>query len=82
MEVSGPVGLDELGGALLVTDLTGSGAVPPGASRYTVLVGPEGGLSEDEMPLDAARIRLSNHVLRTETAAIVCASAVLKELDR
>ena len=82
MEVSGPVGLDELSGALMVTDLTGSGAVPPGASRYTVLVGPEGGLSEDEMPLDAVRIRLSNHVLRTETAAIVGASAVLKELDR
>ena len=82
MEVSGPVALDELTGMLVVTDLTGSGAIPPGASRYTVLVGPEGGFNEDEMPLDAVRIRLANRVLRTETAAIVGASAVLKELDR
>ena len=69
-------------GLLVVTDLTGSGTVPPGASRYTVLVGPEGGFNEDEMPLDAVRIRLANRVLRTETAAIVGTSAVLKELQR
>jgi len=50
--------------------------------RYTVVVGPEGGFDEAEVPLDAVRIRLANRVLRTETAAIVGASAVLKELDR
>jgi len=82
MEVSGPMALDELTGMLVVTDLTGSGAIPPGELRYTVVVGPEGGFDEAEVPLDAVRIRLANRVLRTETAAIVGASAVLKELDR
>ena len=71
-----------LTGMLVVTNLTESGVIPPGASLYTVLVGPEGGFKNDEMPLDAVRIRPANRVLRTETAAMVGESAVLKELDR
>ena len=82
MEVSGPSSLDELDGVLVVADLTGSDAVPLGASRYTVLVGPEGGFDESEIPDHSARVKLSDRVLRTETAAIVSAAVMLKGLDR
>ena len=82
MDVSGPVSLDQLTGVLVVADLTGSDAVPLGASRYTVLVGPEGGFHESEIPEHAARLQLSDRVLRTETAAIVSAALMLKGLDR
>lgn len=55
-----------LPGAALA-DLSGEPVAP---SVATVLVGPEGGWSETERELRVPRVRLSPHVLRTETAAI------------
>ncbi len=77
MSISGPLGLDELDEPLLVGDLDGRDAVPAGLSRYTLVIGPEGGLHDQEVPHHAARIALSERVLRTETAAIVGAAALL-----
>ena len=63
----GPVALAEPGGA------------PPSLSWPTVLIGPEGGWSEDELALGMPTIALGPGVLRTETAA-VAAGAVLAAL--
>jgi 16S rRNA (uracil1498-N3)-methyltransferase len=46
------------------------GAAPLAASITTIVVGPEGGWSEDELELDATHVGLGGHVLRTETAAV------------
>jgi 16S rRNA (uracil1498-N3)-methyltransferase len=42
----------------------------PSLDRPTVLVGPEGGWSPDEAAAGLPRVRLAEHVLRAETAAI------------
>jgi 16S rRNA (uracil1498-N3)-methyltransferase len=53
--------------------------------RLAVLIGPEGGLSEEE--IDAARaagvraVSLGARILRMETAAVVAAALVLDELE-
>jgi 16S rRNA (uracil1498-N3)-methyltransferase len=53
--------------------------------RLAVLIGPEGGLSEEE--IDAARaagvqaVSLGKRILRMETAAVVAAALVLNELE-
>lgn len=82
LEISGPTTLDELEPPVLVADLTGSGALPPPVSRCTVLVGPEGGFEAGELTPEMIKFRLSDRVLRTETAALVGAFTVLKELAR
>jgi 16S rRNA (uracil1498-N3)-methyltransferase len=43
------------------------------AECSTVVIGPEGGLTDDELARWHHRVRLSSHVLRVETAAIVAA---------
>jgi 16S rRNA (uracil1498-N3)-methyltransferase len=58
-----------LAGAHLA-DLTGEDLVP---GITTVLVGPEGGWSDDERAA-CPQVRLSGHVLRAETAALVAAA--------
>jgi 16S rRNA (uracil1498-N3)-methyltransferase len=52
---------------------------PPALTRPTLLVGPEGGWSDDELALAVPRVRLASHVLRAETAAVT-AGAVLAAL--
>ena len=54
----------------------------PGGDRstpetQTIVVGPEGGFAEEEVPKDAARWDLGPTVLRVETAAIVAVSKLL-----
>ena len=39
-----------------------------------ILIGPEGGFEEDEIPSNVPRIRLPGNVLRAETAAVVAAA--------
>lgn len=75
--------LDPHGGAL--KHLTAPNATQP----YTLLIGPEGGLSDDEVELAARsglhRLRLGPRILRTETAAVVALSALqlsFGDLDR
>lgn len=48
-----------------------------GGTASTVLIGPEGGFSAEELAVPLPRRRLVDTVLRVETAAIVAASGVL-----
>ena len=50
----------------------GGGA--PGLSRPTVVVGPEGGWTEEELEAAPATVALGPSILRTETAAVVAAT--------
>jgi 16S rRNA (uracil1498-N3)-methyltransferase len=50
------------------------GGAPPGLDRPTLLVGPEGGWTEDEVGAGLPTVGLVDHVLRAETAAIVAGS--------
>ena len=70
------------GGALLLTAdaEVPLGDVPLAQPEVTVLIGPEGGFSEDEMRAARASgltaVRLGPRTLRTETAALVALSVL------
>ena len=51
--------------------------VGPGLERPAVLVGPEGGWSESELPSEMVRVGLGPGVLRTETAAVAAAALLV-----
>ena len=44
---------------------------PPSLDRPTILIGPEGGWTDDELACGAPPISLGPSILRTETAAVV-----------
>ncbi len=75
------VRLPRVEGPRAVTDVLGEGVAvaDPGAtaapslSAPTVLVGPEGGWSEDERARAVTRVALADTVLRSETAAVAAA---------
>ena len=46
---------------------------PPRGTTTTVLVGPEGGWSDEERAAVGRQVGLGDHVLRVETAAIAAA---------
>lgn len=71
-----PGRMEDLERPLVVCDPDG-GSFPAGLDRVTVLVGPEGGLSDVEIPGDATRVRLGPRILRVETAAVVSAGCFL-----
>lgn len=50
--------------------LAEAGGAPPSLGRPAVLVGPEGGWSDEERSLAPALVGLGPHVLRAETAAV------------
>ncbi len=52
-------------------------ATSPDTGPHLVLVGPEGGFSDDELAVDVPRVRLLPTVLRVETAAVVAACGIL-----
>jgi 16S rRNA U1498 N3-methylase RsmE len=52
----------------------GGGQVPAGVD--TIIVGPEGGFSPDELAVDVPRVGLADTILRVETAALVAAVAL------
>jgi 16S rRNA (uracil1498-N3)-methyltransferase len=58
----------------------------PGSGRIVLVVGPEGGLSEEEVAAlvgaGARCVRLGAEVLRTSTAGVVAAAAVLARTPR
>jgi 16S rRNA (uracil1498-N3)-methyltransferase len=55
------------GAGAALADMDGE---PPSLAHPTVLVGPEGGWSDDERARAGTRVRLAPHVLRAETAAV------------
>jgi 16S rRNA (uracil1498-N3)-methyltransferase len=63
-------------GGVAVAD---AGGVSPSLEWPTVVVGPEGGFEDGEIPPELPRVRLGPHVLRTETAAVT-AGALLAAL--
>ncbi len=72
METSSEVmSIEELPGTLLVCH-PGGGSQP--VARDVVVIGPEGGFAEDEIPDDVPLWDLGPTVLRVETAAVVAAS--------
>ncbi|HEV8241094.1 MAG TPA: RsmE family RNA methyltransferase [Thermoanaerobaculia bacterium] len=86
-ELSGPHALGELprlptAGAWYLLDPMASETLPAGGDEAAaVLVGPEGGWSDQEVTMLAAagasRVRLGERVLRVETAAIAAAALLL-----
>lgn len=69
-------------GAMLVADADGvTPAGAPRAGHLVVLVGPEGGFTREELETlkgaGGSTVRLGPHVLRTETAAVAAAIALL-----
>ncbi|NUS40942.1 MAG: RNA methyltransferase, partial [Terrabacter sp.] len=58
----------------------------PEAGRVVIVVGPEGGISPDELEqlgdAGAHAVRLGAEVLRTSTAGVVAAAAVLARTSR
>jgi len=67
----GLVNLSDLDPPYAVCDIGGSRVLP---SARTVVIGPEGGWSADEIPEEAVRYDLGETVLRVETAALVAAA--------
>ncbi|MFP5255667.1 MAG: 16S rRNA (uracil(1498)-N(3))-methyltransferase [Acidimicrobiia bacterium] len=61
------------GGAALADRAGG----PVSLAHPTVAVGPEGGWSEAEAALAAPRVRLTDHVLRAETAAVTAGALLV-----
>ena len=62
--------LSELGANAVHAALADPGGSPPSLLRPTILVGPEGGFDAAELASCLARVRLGDHVLRAETAAV------------
>lgn len=63
-----------------------AGVAVPAAGRIVLVVGPEGGLSDDEVAAftaaGARSVRLGAEVLRTSTAGVAAASVVLARTQR
>jgi 16S rRNA (uracil1498-N3)-methyltransferase len=74
-----PVSSFESVAALPGAALADLGGAPPTLDRPVVLVGPEGGWTPGERASGLPTVRLGDHVLRAETAAIT-ASAILTAL--
>ena len=82
--VAGPIPLADLGSGAVVTH-PGGGDVDPDwweGGSVTVVVGPEGGLSPEEVARFPRRMGLGDLVLRTETAAVVAAALILDAVRR
>jgi 16S rRNA (uracil1498-N3)-methyltransferase len=68
-EVLGPIPVAEWG-PKEGTALAVPGGGPVGSEIHRVLIGPEGGFSEDELASCSTHVGLAGGVLRTETAAV------------
>jgi 16S rRNA (uracil1498-N3)-methyltransferase len=73
-ELAGPVAALSVLPAAAVAE---PGGHPLGPADTTVAIGPEGGWSEDELAVAAARVGLGPNVLRVETAAVVAAALLV-----
>ena len=80
METGEVMTLDELGkfGMVVVANRSGPGAGELECDSDIVLcIGPEGGFSPDEVPDDLLTLKLSERVLRIETAAVAGAALLI-----
>lgn len=68
------VALDALDGPVVVCHPGGASEPIP---AKTLVIGPEGGFAEDELPSDLALWDLGPTILRVETAALVAASRIM-----
>lgn len=76
METSGElVGLTGLEGRIVVCHPAGVGSFPPDVD--VVVIGPEGGFSDDEIAPGATLWDLGSNTLRVETAALVAAARIV-----
>jgi 16S rRNA (uracil1498-N3)-methyltransferase len=69
-EVDGPVPFADLVTSLAEVALAVPGGAPPSLSAPTVLVGPEGGWTDEELLAVPHHVGLGPHVLRAGTAAV------------
>lgn len=77
-EVGEVVDLAELvAGAPVSLVAADRGGGPIGPAHRSVLVGPEGGWADGELPASVDRVSLGPHVLRAETAAIVAGALLV-----
>lgn len=71
---------------LVLADATGDPYEPSGATEIRLLIGPEGGWSQDELQAahaaDAQIASFGHHAMRIETAATVATSVILDKEDR
>lgn len=75
METPGePMELSALEGPLVICHPGGNRDTP---DARTIVIGPEGGLAEDEIPADVPTWDLGPTILRVETAAVVAAARIL-----
>lgn len=68
------VGWSDLAGPVVICHPGGQTGAP---KARTVVIGPEGGFADEEMPSDLARWDLGPTVLRVESAAIVAAARLM-----
>ncbi len=59
-----------------------AGVTPPERGEVVLVVGPEGGLTDDELAVFGAGYRLGPTVLRTSTAGVVALAVLLARLER
>jgi 16S rRNA (uracil1498-N3)-methyltransferase len=77
-------------GAPLATSAAASTAAPnasvattsSAAAPLLVIIGPEGGFDDDEIPASVARVSLGGTILRAETATLVAATLLANMRDR
>lgn len=79
MDLSGPKALSELGGTVVVADPDAEVSMGEGVVPDVLAIGPEGGWNPEELPDSAVKVRLSDRILRTETAAIIGAARLLAD---
>jgi RsmE family RNA methyltransferase len=83
LEVEGPVAIRDLPDVptLLVAERE-TNPPPSVVDDGILIVGPEAGLAEGEVPESAYRVSLGTRVLRVETAAVVGAAVLLERSGR
>ncbi|MGD2102698.1 MAG: RsmE family RNA methyltransferase [Acidimicrobiia bacterium] len=69
------IALSDLVGNVVVCEP--GGETDPSLDADIVVIGPEGGFAEDEIPVGLPRWELGSNVLRVETAAIVAATRIM-----